>query len=356
MTSTEPAAQTRSGRMGRRGIVLAVLGAGLIGAVLASLAVGQVRISPAAALGILLDHLGIDSGLEFSSRQDAVLWSIRLPRVVLGALVGAALGIAGAAYQGIFRNPLADPQLIGVSSGAALGSALGILTFGWLIGTLAGQLGGFLGGLAAGAAVYGLARHRGRTEVVTMVLAGIAVAAVGTAGAAFASLVADDPRLKSEVFWALGSLTFATWKLVWFTLPFVGIAVVVLPLYGRAVNVALLGDREALHLGVDVERLRIIVMGLATLAVGAGVAAAGVIGFVGLLVPHGIRLAAGPDNRIVIPGSAIGGAALVILVDMVARTAAAPTEIPVGLLTAIVGGPVFLWLLGRTRREHGGWG
>jgi iron complex transport system permease protein len=350
----EPAPSTRS--TGRRSAIFGSLAALLIGAVLASLALGQVRISPAAALGILLDHAGIDSGLDFTSQQDAVLWSIRLPRVVLGALVGAGLGIAGASYQGIFRNPLADPQLIGVSSGAALGSALGTLTFGWLIGTLAGQLGGFLGGLAAGAAVYALARHRGRTEVVTMVLAGIAVAAVGTAGAAFASLVADDPRLKSEVFWALGSLTFATWKLVWFTLPFVGVAVVVLPFYARAVNVALLGDREAMHLGVDVERLRITVMGLATLAVGAGVAAAGVIGFVGLLVPHGIRLAAGPDNRLVIPGSAIGGAALVILVDMAARTAASPTEIPVGLLSAIVGGPVFIGLLGRTRREHGGWG
>lgn len=336
--------------------MLAGLGAAFVGAVLTSLALGQVRISPAAAMGILLDHMGIDSGLDFTSQQDAVLWSIRLPRVVLGGLVGAGLGIAGAAYQGIFRNPLADPQLIGVSSGAALGSALGIIAFGWLIGTLAGQLGGFLGGLAAGAAVYTLARHRGRTEVVTMVLAGIAVAAVGTAGAAFASLVADDPRLKSEVFWALGSLTFSTWKLVWFTLPFVAVAVIVLPFYGKSMNVALLGDREAQHLGVDVERLRMIVMGLATLAVGAGVAAAGVIGFVGLLVPHGIRLAAGPDNRTVLPGSAIGGAALVILVDMAARTAAAPTEIPVGLLTAIVGGPVFLWLLSRTRREHGGWG
>ncbi len=328
----------------------------LVAGTLASLALGMVSIPPSAMLGVLLDHAGFETSLDFTSQQDAVMWSIRLPRIVLGGLVGAGLGVAGASYQAIFRNPLADPQLIGVSSGAALGSALTILLFGGLIGTMAGPLGGMAGGLAAGALVYHLARHAGRTEVVTLILAGIAVAAVGTAGAAFISLVADDPRLKSEMFWVLGSLTFSTWRLVWFTLPFVAVAAITLPIYGRAMNVSLLGDAEARSLGIDVERFRIAVLGLATMAVGAAVAAAGVIGFVGLLVPHGIRLVAGPDNRLVVPGSAIGGAALVILVDVVARTAASPTEIPVGLLTAVLGGPVFLWLIGRTRREHGGWG
>jgi iron complex transport system permease protein len=243
-----------------------------------------------------------------------------------------------------------------VSSGAAFGSALVILVLGSALGSLAGPIGGLLGGLAASALVYALARHEGRTEVVTLILAGIAIAAVGAAGAAFISIVVDEPRLKSELFWVLGSLTFSTWRLVWFTLPFVVTAAVVLPLFGRAMNVTLLGDSEARHLGIDVERFRIVVIGLATMAVGAAVSAAGVIGFVGLLVPHGIRLAAGPDNRLVLPASAVGGAALVILVDMIARSVASPTEIPVGLLTAVLGGPVFLWLLERTRREHGGWG
>jgi iron complex transport system permease protein len=189
---------------------------------------------------------------------------------------------------------------------------------------------------------------------VTLILAGIAVAAVGTAGAGFISLVVDEPRLKSELFWVLGSLTFATWRLVWWTLPFVAVAVIALPAYGRAMNVSLLGDSEARSLGVDVERFRMVVLAIATAAVGATVSAAGVIGFVGLLVPHGVRLAAGPDNRFVVP--AVGGAGLVIVVDLIARTAASPTEIPVGLLTAVLGGPVFLWLVRRTRREHGGWG
>jgi len=310
------------GKSARPTVVIAGLLAFLTAGVLASLALGAVSIPPTAVIGILLDHAGFDTGIDFTSQQDAVMWGIRLPRILLGGIVGAGLGAAGASYQAIFRNPLADPQLIGVSSGAAFGSALTILLLGGVLGALAGPLGGLAGGLAAGALVYSLARHGGRTEVVTLILAGIAIAAVGTAGAGFISLVADEPRLKSELFWVLGSLTFSTWRLVWFTLP----------------------------------RFRMIVLALATMAVGASVAAAGVIGFVGLLVPHGIRLVAGPDNRLVVPGSAIGGAALVILVDLVARTVASPTEIPVGLLTAVLGGPVFVWLIGRTRREHGGWG
>ncbi len=337
-------------------VVFAGLVAILAAGILASLALGAVSIPPSSVVGVLLDHAGVPSGIDFTSQQDAVMWGIRLPRILLGGLVGAGLGVAGASYQAIFRNPLADPQLIGVSSGAALGSALTILILGGALGNLAGPLGGLAGGLAAGALVYALARHGGRTEVVTLILAGIAIAAVGTAGAGFISIVVDEPRLKSELFWVLGSLTFSTWRLVWFTLPFVVVAAIALPVYGSAMNVSLLGDSEARSLGIDVERFRIAVLALATMAVGASVAAAGVIGFVGLLVPHGIRLVAGPDNRLVVPGSAIGGAALVILVDLAARTVASPTEIPVGLLTAVLGGPVFLWLLGKTRREHGGWG
>jgi iron complex transport system permease protein len=317
---------------------------------------GAVTISPGAVVAILAEHLGFETSADFTAQQDAVLWSIRLPRVVLGGIVGAGLGMAGAALQGIFRNPLADPQLIGVSSGAALGSALGVLALEGLIGSLAGPLGAFLGGLAAGATVYVIARHDGRSEVVTLVLAGIAVAAVGGGAAALISFAVQDARLGSAVFYTLGGLSTATWKLVWVTAPFVVGALVLLPATGRSLNLALLGDREAEYLGVDVERLRLTVFGLAILAVGATVSAAGVIGFVGLLAPHGVRLFAGPDHRVVLPAGALGGAVLVILADLGSRTLASPFEIPVGLLTAILGGPVFLWLIARTRREHGGWG
>lgn len=333
------------------GLVVLLLGGSLL-----SLMLGAVEISPPAVTGILLDHLGFGGGPGFTEGQDRVLWGIRLPRLVLGALVGAGLGVAGAALQGIFRNPLADPQLIGVSSGAALGSTLGIILLGGAVGSLAGPIGAFFGGLAAGAAVYSIARHQGRTEVVTLVLAGIAVAAIGSAGAGMLSYSVDEPGLRSAVFWALGNLSVATWDLVRVTLGFVVVGIVVLPWFARSLDLTLLGEREAQHLGVDVERTRMIVLGLATLTVGATVAAAGVIGFVGLLVPHGIRLAVGPGHRVLLPASTVGGAALVVLADLAARTMASPVEVPVGLLTAVVGGPFFLWLLRRTRREHGGWG
>lgn len=336
--------------------LFAVLTVLLVAAAALSLTVGAVHISPGAVFGIVLDHLGIDSGFQFTAGQDEVLWSIRLPRVVLGAVVGAGLGVAGGALQGIFRNPLADPQLIGVSSGAALGSALGILALEGLIGLAAGPIGGFAGGVAAGAVVYLIARSEGRTEVVTLVLGGIAVAAVFGAAAGVLSSAVRDARLGSALFYSAGGLSIATWRLVRWTLPFVAVAVVALPFTGRSLNLALLGDREAKYLGVDVERLRLVVFGLAIVAAGATVAAAGVIGFVGLLAPHGVRLLSGPDHRVVLPGGALLGATLVVAADMAARTIASPIEIPVGLCTAILGGPVFLWLLARTRREHGGWG
>jgi len=337
-------------------MLVAGLGVVVVAAAVVALGSGAVRIAPSEVVAILLRHAGLGDGGDVGVTEDAVLWSIRLPRVLLAIGVGAGLAVAGAALQGIFRNPLADPQLIGISSGAAAGSALGVLALESVIGGVAGTIGAFCGGLVAGLAVYGLARHRGRTEVVTLVLAGIAVAAVGGALAGFLSVIADDPRLGSPLFYSLGDLGVATWRLVGLTLPFVAVGVLVLPRYARRLDLILLGEREAAHLGVDVERLRMEVLILVTITVGATVAAAGVIGFVGLLVPHGVRLVVGPGHRTVLVASALGGAVLVLAADTVARTVALPLEVPVGLLTALAGGPLFVWLLRRTRREHGGWG
>jgi iron complex transport system permease protein len=189
-----------------------------------------------------------------------------------------------------------------------------------------------------------------------MVLAGLAVAAVGLAGAALLGFAVDRPELHSAVFWSLGSISVATWRLVGVTAPFVLVAVVLLPFFARPLDLMLLGDREAHHLGVSVEWVRAGALGLAVLATAAAVSAVGVIGFVGLLAPHAVRVAAGPGHRVVLPGAALAGAGLVVFADLAARSLHPPLEVPVGLITAVVGGPVFLWLLRRTRTQHGGWG
>ncbi len=359
MTGLSPGKDVRAAlgaRWGKTGLLLLVLGALLAGAAVASLALGAVDVSPGVVARIVLHHIGIGGTASFTLQEEAVVWSIRMPRLLLGLVTGAGLGMAGAALQGVFRNPLADPQLIGVSGGAAFGSTVGIAVAGGALGGLAGPLVGLGGGLAAGVVVYSLSRHQGRTEVVTMVLAGIAVAAIGVAGAALVGFSLGRPELRSPLFWSLGSLSVATWRLLAVTAPLVGLALAALPFFARSLDVLLLGDREARSLGVAVERVRALVAGLAVLAVAATVSAAGVIGFVGLLAPHAVRMAAGPSHRVVLPGAALSGAVLVILADLAARSLHPPVEVPVGLITAVVGGPVFLWLLRRTRTQHGGWG
>ena len=328
----------------------------LAGALLLGVGVGAVTIAPGDALAIILHHLGADTGVRVDPQDDAILWVIRLPRVVLGALVGGALGVAGAALQGVFRNPLADPGLIGVASGASLG-AVAAIVLGLTAAVPAGlQLSAFVGGVAASLVVYALARYEGRTETVTLILTGVAVTAI--VGAAIGLLIAraDDAELRDVVFWSMGSLGGATWPLVGATAPCVAIGVVAACARARELDLLTLGEREAEHLGVDTERTRLVLVLAVALATGAAVAAAGVVAFVGLVVPHLVRLAAGPAHRVVLPGSALGGAALVVLADVVARTAAAPVELPLGVITSLAGGPFFLWLLWRTRRARGGWG
>jgi len=334
--------------------------AGLVGlcgaAFLVGVGVGAVRIPPGDAVAIILHHLGVETGVAVDPQDDAILWLIRLPRVVLGALVGAGLAVAGAALQGVFRNPLADPSLVGVASGASLG-AVAAIVLGFTAVVPGGlQLAAFAGGVVAAALVYALARYEGRTETVTLLLTGVAVTAITGAAIGLLLARADDAELRDVVFWSLGSLGSATWPIVAATTPFVVLGIVIACSRVRELDLLALGEREAAHLGVDAERTRLaVVVGLA-LATGAAVAAAGVVAFVGLVVPHLIRLAAGPSHAIVVPASALGGAALVVLADVAARTVAAPVELPLGVITSLVGGPFFLWLLWRTRRAQGGWG
>jgi iron complex transport system permease protein len=285
-----------------------------------------------------------------------------LPRVVLGVLVGAALAMSGAAMQGLFRNPLADPGLLGVSSGAGL-AAVGVIVLGdtlretlpflsslWLL-----PVASFLGGLCMTLLVYSLATVNGRTLVTTMLLAGVAIGALSGALTGLLTFVADDDQLRDITFWSLGSLGGVTWKPLLVVTPFLLVPMLVVPRLARALNVFLLGEAEAGHLGIRTERVKLLLIFLTALAVGAAVSVSGVIGFVGLLVPHLLRLVMGPDHRTLLPACLLLGASLLLFADLVARTIVAPAELPIGIVTSLVGSPFFLYLLLQNRKGGGGW-
>lgn len=327
-------------------VVLTVLAAGQ----------GQLAISPAEVLGSVLNRLGLGGAPITSHPQaEAALWTIRLPRVVMAALVGAGLATAGALMQGVFGNPLADPGVVGVSSGAAVGASLVIVTGISTLGPWTAAVAAFVGGLVATVIVYGTARADGRTEVVTLVLTGIAVNAVGGAAIALLTFLGDTQSREQIVFWQLGSLNGTRWPYVAVVAPLVIGGVLAAFTLARALDLLALGDRAATHLGLAVERLRIVAIGLVAVLTAASVAFCGVIGFVGLVVPHLVRMAVGPGHRVLLAASALGGAVLLLGADLVARTAVAYADLPLGMLTALVGGPFFFWLIRRTRRNAGGW-
>lgn len=330
--------------------VFAGLAALLAVAGLLSLGLGAIAIPPGRILDVLLSG-GTDPAL---ARDALVVLNIRLPRTLLGALVGAGLAVSGALLQGLFRNPLADPALVGVSAGAGLAAAT-LITLGdrtlHALG-MAGPLpyavlpaGAFLGGVLATFGLYLVATRAGRTSVATMLLAGLALAALSGALTGLLVYASDDRQLRDLTFWTLGSLGGATWAKVAATAPAILPVLFAVPFLGRGLNALVLGEAEAFHLGVPVERLKRAVILLVAITVGAGVAAAGIIGFVGLVVPHTLRLLIGPEHRRLLPACALLGAALLVLADVAARLVVAPAELPIGIVTALVGAPVFLWLL-----------
>jgi iron complex transport system permease protein len=341
---------------GAQRLTLLGLGAALVGACVLSAGIGAVGIAPAQVVAILLAKLGLTLDVSYTPLQETVLLVIRLPRIVLGALVGGGLGVAGATLQAIFRNPLADPSLIGVSSGAALGAVAAIVFVLAVLGPWTLPAAAFAGGLATALVIYRFARRGGRTEVTTLLLAGLALEALLGAITGLLIQRATDPQIRSIVFWRLGSLGGGTWTAVLGAGPFLVLAMLALPRLARPLNLLLLGEAEAYHLGVNTERVKLVAISLAALATGAAVAFAGIVGFVGLIVPHLVRLSVGPDHRLLIPASALGGAVLLVLADLAARTLVAPAEIPLGVITALLGAPFFLYLIERTRRAHGGWG
>lgn len=332
---------------------LAVLCAGMV---VLSLGSGAVSLAPDRVVEVLLTSL-LGPGDLPRSREALVVLNIRLPRTLLALLVGAALAVSGALMQGLFRNPLADPGLVGVSAGAGLAAAVTIV-FGEHLFAPFGRLpyaalpaGAFLGGLVSTLALYAIATRHGRTSIATMLLAGVALGALAGAATGLLAFLSDDRQLRDLTFWALGSLGGASWTKVAAIAPIVLPLLLATPFLARGLNALALGEAEAFHLGIAVQRLKAIVVVLVALAVGASVAAAGAIGFVGIVVPHLLRLIVGPDHRVLLPLSALAGAALLTAADLVARLVVAPAELPIGILTALLGAPFFLWLL---LRRNGG--
>jgi iron complex transport system permease protein len=346
---------TRSIATLNRPWLLPALGGALVATVLLSVGVGAVAISPAEVLAVLGHALGLADAVD--ETKTVILTSIRLPRVCLGLLIGAGLAVAGAAMQGLFRNPLADPGLIGISSGASLAAVGMIVLEVTLFQKLTGLLGyyalslvAFGGACATTLLVYRLARGSGRSVVTTMLLAGIAINALAGALTGLLTYVATDEQLRTITFWALGSLGGASWTTVLTLLPFMTVVLLGLPRLAKSLNLLALGESQAAMLGVNITGLKRRVIVLATLAVGSSVAVAGIIGFVGLVIPHLIRLVAGSDHRRLLIGSALGGAIVLTAADALARTIVAPAELPIGILTALLGTPVFLWMLINERK------
>ncbi|HEV2451498.1 MAG TPA: iron ABC transporter permease [Streptosporangiaceae bacterium] len=344
-------------RRGRAGIAIAVASVALAGALVLALYVGPAGLSLATVADALLSKLPWHPAVSVPPVDVAIIWQIRAPRVVLAALVGAMLSGGGAAYQGVFRNPLADPYLLGVAAGAGLAATIAVVA-----GASPGVLppAAFAGGAGAVAITYVLGSGAGRDRespglggtTTSIVLAGVAVAALLTAIQTY--VLQQHTRVLQQVYsWVLGELSLASWSNVTTILPYVAVSAVVLLAHRRLLDVLRVGEAEASALGVDVARVRLTVVLAATLGTAAAVSMSGLIGFVGIIVPHTVRLAAGSSYRIVLPVSMIGGAAFLVLADLVARTAQAPAEVPIGVITAAAGAPFFLFVLrsSRTRRD-----
>lgn len=327
----------------------------LLCAVVIAAGTGAFAIAPQEVLASVLHRIGLDVGAQPDGLAEDVLWEIRFPRVILAVLVGGSLACAGAVMQGTFSNPLAEPGIVGVSSGAVLGAVAQIVIGFSLAGTWSITFAAFVGGFVTVGLVYFASRSGGRTEVVTMVLTGIAVNALTGAIVGMLIFFSDDAELRSITFWTLGSLAQATWPKVGVILPIALLGLLLAIMHARQLDLLSLGEKSARHLGIDVERLRIVMLVAVAVLTAASVAVSGVILFVGLVVPHLVRMVAGPGHRVLIPASVLAGASILVVADLAARTVAAPAELPLGVLTSLVGSPFFFWQLRRTRLRQGGW-
>lgn len=331
--------------------VFIVLPLALTVTVLVSASLGQFEIPVPQVVGGIARSLGWAAPDSTQQLADATLWNIRVPRILLGLLVGAALGASGAVMQAVFGNPLAEPGVIGVSAGAAVGACTAIVFGINLLGIFTVPLFAFACALLTTALVYIFSRSSGRAEVLSMILTGIAVTAVANALIALMVFMADDASRDQIVFWQMGSLNGATWAAVATSAPIIALGLTGCLFLARQLNLLALGDRAARHSGVNVERLRLAAITCTALLTGAAVAYAGIIAFVGLIVPHLLRMVVGPSNRVLLPASALGGALLIATSDVAARTLVEFADLPIGIFTALVGGPTFFVLLRRNLRK-----
>lgn len=338
-------------RANRARVSLLLLALFLAGSALVSLTAGA---SDASATAVLGHYLGMNNAI--AARDLLIIEQIRLPRVVMGMLVGGALAVSGAIMQGMFRNPLADPGLAGVSAGAGLGAAIVIVLGGSIAmpfmafaGFLALPLLSFVGSLVTTVALYAVSTRNGRTSVATMLLAGIAFGALAMAATGCLVYMANDHQIRDLTFWQLGSLAGATWPKAATLATIIVLSSAALPFMARGLNALSMGEAVAGHMGISVEALKRSGIVVVSAMTGGAVAVSGGIGFVGIVVPHILRLAIGPDHRYLLPACALLGAALLVLADALARIIVAPAELPIGIITALFGSPFFLWLLLKRR-------
>lgn len=336
----------------RNTLVVSLLAILLVLTVVLSLGTGALAIAPADVFGIFMNYLGGAGLQEEEELLKNVMIEIRIPRIIFCTLIGAVLGITGTAIQGIFRNPLAEPGLIGISAGASFFAALAIVFETTLIALTGAflnmylvSISAFIGALISVLVVYRVSVVGGRSNVATMILAGIAINALAGALTGLMSYLATEQQLRNITFWSLGSMAGATWSSVPILFSFSAISVVPLLYLGKSLNLFALGESQAQMMGLNTKRMKILTILFSTLAVGASVAFAGIIAFVGLLVPHTLRLLGSVDNRFLLPASLLGGALILNLSDLVARTIIQPLELPIGVVTAIIGAPVFLLIL-----------
>lgn len=322
----------------------------LIATIIFSIGIGAVEISPLQVISILFSKIGFEPFTSYNEQQEIVLTAIRLPRVILGVLVGAALAVAGASMQGLFRNPLADPGLLGVSSGASLFVAMAVVMEVTVFGIYTLPIAAFIGSMLTITVIFSLAQQDRKTNISTMLLAGIAINALCGSGTGLFTYLSTDEQLRTITFWQLGSLGGANWQSIITALPFILFCLIGMPFMANSLNALLLGENNARHLGVPVEIIKWIVIALVAFGVGASVAVSGMIGFVGLVVPHLIRLWLGPNHKTLLIGSALLGSILLVLADLISRTIISPVELPIGIVTSLTGAPFFLFLLLKNKK------